>query len=184
MNGIDRSSASSRPPCPTWLGAARPDYLTDILGRTAVTRQRPAWASLERWLPMELATPRATAARVPWRFVAVAGRAHPPRFPLALYAGSQRRMPPPFGPAANGVIPFDRGGDIFVGDPVGGGSFLVVGGPENDYGPTFSPDGTMIGFVREASRGEHIYVVNADGRTCARSRRRHSSAHQRDLDAR
>ena len=29
-----------------------PDYLTDILGRTARTRQRPAWASLERWLPM------------------------------------------------------------------------------------------------------------------------------------
>ena len=29
-----------------------PDYVTDVLGQTARTRQRPAWASLERWLPM------------------------------------------------------------------------------------------------------------------------------------
>ena len=48
-------------------GPHSPDYLTDILGRTAHTRQRPAWASLERWLPMDLATPRAATARVPWR---------------------------------------------------------------------------------------------------------------------
>jgi hypothetical protein len=32
--------------------SSTPDYLTDILGRTARTRQRSAWASLERWLPM------------------------------------------------------------------------------------------------------------------------------------
>lgn len=37
-----------------------PDYLTDILGRTARTRQRPAWRSLERWLPVpSLTSPRA-----------------------------------------------------------------------------------------------------------------------------
>lgn len=36
-----------------------PDYVTDILGLTARTRQRPAWASIERWLPMQtLVSPR------------------------------------------------------------------------------------------------------------------------------
>lgn len=36
-----------------------PAYLTDILGQTARTRQRPAWASLERWQPMlSLTSPR------------------------------------------------------------------------------------------------------------------------------
>lgn len=36
-----------------------PDYLTDILGRTVRTRQRPAWRSLERWLPvLSLTSPR------------------------------------------------------------------------------------------------------------------------------
>lgn len=39
-----------------------PDYLTDILGRTARTRQRSAWRSLERWLPVpSLTSPRALA---------------------------------------------------------------------------------------------------------------------------
>ena len=32
------------PPAPPYLGA--------VLERTRRTRQRPAWASLERWLPM------------------------------------------------------------------------------------------------------------------------------------
>ena len=30
-----------------------PDHLAEVLQRTAVTRQRPAWSSLERWLPMD-----------------------------------------------------------------------------------------------------------------------------------
>lgn len=42
-----------------------PDYLTDILGRTARTRQRSAWRSLERWLPVpSLTSPRTLALLV------------------------------------------------------------------------------------------------------------------------
>ena len=42
-----------------------PDYLTDVLGQTARTRQRPAWASLERWLPMSASlSPRLAVAAV------------------------------------------------------------------------------------------------------------------------
>lgn len=43
-----------------------PDYVVDILGLTARTRQRPAWASIGRWLPMGSSTVRApggTSAR-------------------------------------------------------------------------------------------------------------------------
>jgi hypothetical protein len=52
-----------------------PDYLTDILGRTARTPQRPAWASPERWLPMPAPfSPRFVAALlVAALIVAVAG---------------------------------------------------------------------------------------------------------------
>ena len=44
-----------------------PDHLAEVLQRTAVTRQRPAWSSLERWLPMDTTLrPRlVTAARAP-----------------------------------------------------------------------------------------------------------------------
>ena len=31
-----------------------PDYLDDMLRQTGRTRQRPAWASPERWLPMDV----------------------------------------------------------------------------------------------------------------------------------
>ena len=56
------------------IGETRsPDYLTDILGRTARTRQRPAWASPERWLPMPmLFSPRVLAAMAVGMLVVVA----------------------------------------------------------------------------------------------------------------
>ena len=156
-------------------GTGAPDYLTDILGRTARTRQRPAWASLERWLPMDLATPRAATARVPWRTLGVLALiALLLATAFALYAGSQRRVPAPFGPAANGLIPYSFDGNILVGDPVTGATRLLVGGPDNDYGPSFSPDGTQVGFLRATADcpqpgdvcpgGEHVVVVGADGR--------------------
>ncbi|HWH19191.1 MAG TPA: hypothetical protein VN671_01560, partial [Solirubrobacterales bacterium] len=41
-----------------WLhgeAAHRPaEHLGTVLARTATTRQRPAWSSLERWLPVDL----------------------------------------------------------------------------------------------------------------------------------
>jgi hypothetical protein len=137
-----------------------PDYLTDILGRTARTRQRPAWASLERWLPMEITTPRASVARVPWRpMAAVALIALLLVAALALYAGSQRRVPPPFGPAANGVIPYALNGDTYLGDPVTGESRLILGGPDVDLNPGFSSDGTLVGVIRSVSAGLDSLVV-------------------------
>ena len=49
-----------------WLdeqaGHGMPGYLDETLARTTRTRQRPAWSSLERWLPVDL-----TAQTVPLR---------------------------------------------------------------------------------------------------------------------
>ena len=33
-------------------GAGTPDYFDDMLRTTTQARQRPAWSTLERWLPM------------------------------------------------------------------------------------------------------------------------------------
>jgi hypothetical protein len=155
-------------------GTPATDYLTEILGRTARTRQRPAWASLERWLPMDLATPRAATARVPWRTIGVLALVALLLTALVVaFAGTQRRVPAPFGPAANGVIPYEAAGDILVGDPVTGATRLLSGGPENDYLPWFSLDGTKVAFLRQGSDcpkpgedcpgGEHIVVADAGG---------------------
>jgi Tol biopolymer transport system component len=155
-------------------GTGRSDYLTDILGRTARTSQRPASASIERWLPVDLATARAPVARFPWRPLLVAALVIALVVAaLAVFVGGQRRLPPPFGPAANGGIPYNAGGDILIGDPVTGTTRSLVTGSANDYGPTFAPNGSLVAFLRasancptpgdECPGGEDIVVVAPDG---------------------
>ncbi len=152
------------------LAVARtPAYLDDILSRTARTRQRPGWSFPERWLPMSVLTSRlATSPRPSWRAIGlvallllglIAG--------AVLIAGTQvRRLPAPFGPAANGLIPYATGGDIYVGDPVTGRTSLLVGGPGVDSLPGFSLDGIRVAFFRDATENgtlRDLYVVNEDG---------------------
>ena len=151
------------------LGAgSSPDYAETILARTAAARQRPGWAFPERWLPMSAITQRMAAApRISWRVVAVLALLVLALATTALYFGSQqRRLPQPFGPAGNGVIPFVSAGDLYVGDPVTGGSRLLVGGPETT--PYSNSAGRDEGRLHSGSRHDldkpiNIYVVGDDG---------------------
>jgi hypothetical protein len=143
-----------------------PEYLDDVFARTAPMRQRPGWTFPERWLPMaDITRTRAFAPAPPWRLIAVALVVIAlAALALIAYSGSERRLPAPFGPARNGVIPYSRDGDIYVGDPVTGQSRLVVGGPEADVDPEYSPDGTLIAFARSNENLMHdLYVVHPDG---------------------
>ena len=85
-----------------------PEHLLgSVLARTARTRRRPAWLIPERWIPMSAITSRtAPATRVPWRvIVPVALLIVALAVGALLVAGSQqRRLPAPFGRAANGLI--------------------------------------------------------------------------------
>jgi hypothetical protein len=47
---------------------------------------------------------------------------------LVIVAGSQRHVPAPFGPAANGSVAYEAGGDIFTADPVTGVAKALVTG--------------------------------------------------------
>ncbi|HET7495366.1 MAG TPA: hypothetical protein VFJ80_07940 [Candidatus Limnocylindrales bacterium] len=152
--------------------AGMPDYRDDLVQRIERTPQRPAWTLPERWLPVELVTSRTPAARVPWRQIGVLALiALLLAAALAAYIGShQARLPAPFGPAGNGFIPFAKSGDIYLGDPVSGGTHPLVTGPGDDKSPVSSPDGTRIAFNRSvpgtAADGTALfdtYVVNVDG---------------------
>ena len=119
---------------------------------------------------MDITTRTIPVARLPWRQLGVLALiALLLATALAVYVGTQRRVPAPFGPARNGLIPYISGGDVFVGDPVTGRTRLLLGGPENDAAPGFSPDGTRLAFMREVPAANttqppiDLYVMRDDG---------------------
>lgn len=114
---------------------------------------------------MELTTERVPVARMPWRAVGLVGLlAVLLAASLAVFIGSQPRLPDPFGLASNGLVAYSDGYDIYTVDPITGRSTAVVSGPEWDVGPRFSRDGTTIAFERRLEDGtSQIYRVGADG---------------------
>jgi hypothetical protein len=147
-----------------------PDHLVEVLQRTAVTRQRPAWSSLERWLPMDTTFRRPVFGRpIPFgqigllliiglliaAFVAIAVGTH--------------RTPPPYGLARNGAIVASHDGEIYAIDPSTSSESVLVGGDGFDFSPVYSRDGSRFAFLRSASVPTDaplllsLMVANVDG---------------------
>jgi Tol biopolymer transport system component len=144
-----------------------PDYFDDLLWQTAHTSQRSAWTMIERWISVDLTMSRVHEPRGA-RWIALFGILLLTVALALAIVGSQRRVPAPFGPAANGVIVFTTAaGDIAIGDPVTGTSRTIVDGPGRDNYPVFSRDGTRIAFGREVDfDGKlQVFVVDATGGT-------------------
>ena len=132
-----------------------PRYLDDVLERTRRTRQRPARASLERWLPMTV-TLRNPALPMPARLLAL-GLALLLALLIALttvpfLAGALHSISPG-DTSTNGLIAFGQDGDIYAIDQPDGEPRLLVGGPEEDVGPLWSPDGRHLLFFRITEEG-------------------------------
>jgi Tol biopolymer transport system component len=148
-----------------------PDHLGEVLVTSAATRQRPWWASPERWLPMDLTSRASTLAFPRMGRLIVIGLLIIALAALAVIAvGSwTQRLPPPFGPARNGAIMASHDGDIFRIDPTTAQATLVIGGADAfDFSPVFSRDGTKFVFLRsDGPLGEpamlSLMVANADG---------------------
>jgi hypothetical protein len=142
-----------------------PEYIDDVLGATERIRHRPRWTYPERWLPHTEVAP-AWGSHLPGRAVATAVLLMALVLAAVAFvvASNSRRLPPPYGPAANGAIAFEADGDIFHGDPATGAATPIVSGPAVDAAPQFSPDGTRIAFERALGGGRsEIYVVRTDG---------------------
>ena len=161
---IDRRLEDDLPRMLAELGAgAEPDYTDLILQRAAHARQRSGWTLPSRWMPRPVA-PVAPGSRLV------------PAFGLlllvltlvatAVLIGTRPRLPQPFGPARNGAIVYSSGGDIFAGTP-GNPSMALVSGPEIDFEPFYSPDGTRLAFYRQfgdvAGAATDIMVLDAAG---------------------
>ena len=141
-----------------------PAYIDDVLAITSRTRRRPAWRFPSRWLPVEPGVPAAfgrTRKLRPVVVLAVILLLIAALF--AVYVGSQRtRVPDPFGPAANGQISFSSDHDAYVIDR-DGSIRLLLDGPGDEFGLTYSLDGTKIAFVQVLGSEEYLWAANADG---------------------
>ncbi|HEY8636175.1 MAG TPA: hypothetical protein VIL81_02835, partial [Candidatus Limnocylindrales bacterium] len=149
-----------------WLdeaaGRGTPDYLDAVLAQTTRTRQRPAWSSLERWLPMAI-TFRARVAPIPrlaWAVVLLA------LLVLAvvalLAAGFGQRRLPHFGAAANGGIAFVDGSSMKVAGADGLTVRTVASLPDGAERLTFSPDGTRLAYDTSGAVPS-LVIADADG---------------------
>lgn len=149
-----------------------PAYLGEVLARTRRTRQRQAWASLERWLPMELTLRRPMLA-MPLRLLAIV-------LALLLLLVAALSVPLLFGapsmPATvisewgNGLIAFESSdGDIYVAEADGSHVRPFVTGPANQFGPVWAPDGSRLAYFEEADGSTTsvplatVHVVDAHG---------------------
>ncbi|HYL40105.1 MAG TPA: hypothetical protein VET90_02245, partial [Candidatus Binatus sp.] len=141
-----------------------PDHLTEVLVLTAATRQRPAWSSLERWLPMD-------------RSFAVQARIGAPRWaPIALVgllllllahlgsaiAGLAKPHPlPGLGLASNGLVAWSDGPEIRVASANGSQPKVLVA-DANAIRLRWSVDGTRLAF-RTAEPNGAVMTVRPDG---------------------
>lgn len=82
---------------------------------------------------------------------------------VALLAGSQRRLPPPFGPAGNGLMAFDADGAIYTADATG---IVTIKVPREgvDHGaPNWSPDGQHLAYWTWSETDDWLSVVSGTG---------------------
>ncbi|HSL77015.1 MAG TPA: hypothetical protein VK867_08725 [Candidatus Limnocylindrales bacterium] len=157
----------------------KPFYTSDIVQLTATVRQRPRWAFPERWFPMTVvAFGRRNVAPFPWRPIGLLAALVILLIAAAVFAGSQPRLPPPFGLAANGVVAYTQNGDILTVDPATGARTWITSGNENDHEPRWSLDGTRLAFLRDNSVTtvvdsaaiDVVVVVDREGSVIAKSR--------------
>jgi Tol biopolymer transport system component len=141
-----------------------PAYLGQVLERTRRTRQRRSWASLERWLPMTITLRRPMLAPS-MRLLAVGLAlllALLAAMALAPILSQPSRLAATVMNTSNGLIAYDAIGDIWVLDPADGQHHVLIGGPETDSEPVWSPDGTRIMFWREGD-AHGLMAASADG---------------------
>jgi TolB protein len=135
--------------------------LATTLATVERTRQRPAWLLVLR--PVADRRPAVWAPPASARLGLVAILLCALVIGVIVVAGSQRRLPPPFGPARSGALVVELGGHIGVMNPDGTGLTMLTSGQATDSYPFWSPDGTRLAFTSYQDESSALIVMNADG---------------------
>jgi Tol biopolymer transport system component len=148
-------------------GPAADQVLEAALARTSRTRPLPGWFVPDPWMSLgrrlEAIRPAVPVLVALALLLAIA---------VVVAVVGSRRLPPPFGLAAPGVVAFVADGDIWTATPDGSNRRPLTSDARIDGFPTFSRDGTRIAFKRlpaENSRPDwadwgDVMVADADGR--------------------
>lgn len=135
--------------------------LEHALATTRRTAQRPGWSFPERWLPMQLTMQRVPSTRGSF-FLATLALILVALIAGAILVGAERRLPDPFGPAANGLVAYDAGGTLFISDADLTTPRAVEGGLGAAISPVFSRDGQHLAFfsaTRPEASARHLFVA-------------------------
>ena len=134
--------------------------LGTVVGRTRRTRRLSAWLLPERWIPRPFSIRLYAVPRVlPIVLLIVLLVA---AILVALTIGSRKPLPPPFGPAANGLLAYDTKDTIFVSNQAGGDVRPLIEGVVHASSPTWSPDGTHLAFWGDESP-DSLFIADPDG---------------------
>jgi len=117
------------------------DGLAHALEVSFATRQRPGWATSERWLAaVNISLPLRTLAMPRFAILLLVVAAIVAALAVGLLAAGQHKpVLLPIGPARPGVILFADSNAIWQADATGGGAHQVVTASTRLRSPTFSP---------------------------------------------
>jgi len=152
----------------TWLAETAPeshvDYLDVTLEALERVRQRPAWASPGRWIPMQTTLQRVAPMRLA-PILAILFLALLAAIAILAIAGSRPRLAPPFGLAATGLFTFESNGDIVAAAADGSGRRTVIGSAGAQWSPVWSRRGDRIAYWSAPSTGDaaSLWVASSDG---------------------
>ncbi len=151
------------PPAPAYLGL--------VLERTRRTRQRPAWANLERWLPMaNEITGRAAAPPLRLAWLLLIGLLVVAIVAAVAVVGSRLLTSTPAIPQGGAaVLAFDTfndeqpGSDIFLVRADGTDLRQLTTGPDTETFPKWSPDGARIAYRLSQGGVDLLALMDAGG---------------------
>ena len=147
-----------------WLEREHPPHAPDGLVGDAMaeidrTSRRPSWRIPERWIPMPITLRLVVIPRAAILLLLVAGLLAVMAIAIVSVGGRSTQLsaavvPPPNGPAANGLIAYDSAGDVWVVNPDGSDPHQLTTSAALEHSPVWSRDGTQLAYWSQDAADE------------------------------